>query len=158
MRSTTSAVLFPGALFGEKDYIFRFSMMRELNPENFSNFGAKLGHQKVKKLPKNDLTASFWTHKSSLGRFHFWGENDLQIKKFKMLQKLDRKIFQMRYIGLCLSSNYLFSCFRYVMIYLAIANFSVNIWMCASFYFKSMFCANVSIWFSRSMISAPWWI
>lgn len=71
MHSATGAMLFTGEIFEEMASISRFSMMRTSNPENLSNFGAKLGHEKVKKLSKNDLFASFWTHKSSLGRFHF---------------------------------------------------------------------------------------
>jgi len=67
------AALFPEALIGGKFYIFQFSMMRSFIPENFSNFGAKLAHQKVQKLSKNDLSASFLTHKRSLGRFQFLG-------------------------------------------------------------------------------------
>jgi len=74
MRSATGTVLFHGAFFGGKAYTFGFIMMRESKPENFSSFGAKLGHQKVKQLPKNDLSTSFWTHRSSLGRFYFLGE------------------------------------------------------------------------------------
>jgi len=38
--------------------------------------------------------------KAALGYFTFEGANDLQIKKCKMFQKLDRNTFPMSYIGL----------------------------------------------------------
>ena len=73
-------------------------MMRTCTLEIFGSFGANLAHQKVQKLPKNDLSASFWTHRSSLGDSSFEGENDLQIQKFKMSRKLDRNSFLMSYL------------------------------------------------------------
>jgi len=60
-----------GASIGENVDIFEFRMMRTCTLEIFRSFGANLGHQKVQKLPKNDLSASFWTHRRSLGSFKF---------------------------------------------------------------------------------------
>lgn len=72
-HSATITTLFPGASDGGNFYIFGFIMMRASIPKNFISFGEKLVHQKVQKLSKNDLSASFWTHRSCLSRFHFWG-------------------------------------------------------------------------------------
>ena len=72
-RSATSAALFLRKPIEEMVWIFGFKAMRTCTLESLKVFGAKLVHQKVKKHPQNDLSATFWTHRSSLGRIKFWG-------------------------------------------------------------------------------------
>ena len=43
--------------------------------------------------------------KAALGDSTFEGENDLQMKIFKMFQKLDRNTFPMSYLGLNLAKG-----------------------------------------------------
>ena len=93
-------MLFPGALVGGKVYIFGFIMMRAFIIESFNNFRAKLGHKKVKKLPKMTSLPLFGHTEVALGYFRFEGENEFQMKKLKLFQKLDRKTFPTRYLGL----------------------------------------------------------
>jgi len=42
---------------------------------------------------------------AALGDLTFEGENDLQMKKLKMLQKLDKNTFQISYLGLNLAKG-----------------------------------------------------
>lgn len=42
----------------------------------------------------------FGHKETALGDFTCERENEIQMKKFKMFQKLDKKTFRMRYIGL----------------------------------------------------------
>lgn len=98
--------LFTGRLLGEMACIFGFNMMRESNPENSSNFGEKFGHLKVKQTIKKMTSLPLFGHiEATLEDSRFEGGNDLQMKKFKMLQKLDRKIFTMSYRGLNLAKG-----------------------------------------------------
>jgi len=52
-----------GGFFEEMVCIFGFIMMITSILESFSNFGANLGHLKVKRPSKNDLSASFWAQR-----------------------------------------------------------------------------------------------
>jgi len=104
-RSTTGAVLFLGALVGGKAYIFGFSMMRDQSKKISKYLEQKRptkrskNYQKMTSLPLSGHT------KVALGDSIFEGSNDLQMKKFKMLKKLDRKTFPMSYHGLNLSKG-----------------------------------------------------
>ena len=81
-------------------------MMITSIPKSFSNFEAKLGHLKVKKPSKKDLSASFWTHRKQPWKIPLLrGENGLQMHKLKMFQILDRNTFPMSYLGLNLAKG-----------------------------------------------------
>jgi len=56
-------------------------------------------YQKMTSLPL------FGHTEVALGDFTFDGENDLQMQKFKMFQKLDRNTFPMRYLWLNLDKG-----------------------------------------------------
>jgi len=76
------------------------------NLENLRNFGAQLGHQKVKKpLKTNDLSASFGNIEVALEDSTFEEVNDFQMHKLKMFQKLDMETFPMSYLGLNLAKR-----------------------------------------------------
>jgi len=65
-----------------------------------TKFGEDLSHQKVKKTPKKcPLYHFFDPQEVVLGESTFRGENGLQIRKFKLFQKVDRKGFPTSHLG-----------------------------------------------------------
>ena len=72
-RNATGTALFLGAPNREMVWIFVLKLMRTCTLWILYVFWAELVHQKVKKHPKHDLSTTFWTHRSSIGRINVWG-------------------------------------------------------------------------------------
>lgn len=106
--NATGAALLLGEPIEEMVCIFGFKVMITCTLASFKVFGAELVHQKVKKHPKNDLSATVWTHRSSLGRIKFLGVKWAPNTEIPGVLQSRLKTFPMSYHGLNLDSGKVF--------------------------------------------------